>query len=154
IEFDGKRQLISPGPDQLQSYDPATGSELWRIRYIGFSNVPRPVFADGMVLFSIGYMKPEMWALRPDGSGDVTDSPIAWKFPRQAPANPSPLAVDGLLFFVSDAGVITCLEIDTGKQVWQQRVGGNYWASPILAEGRLYFCSEEGVVTVIKASRK
>ena len=66
----------------------------------------------------------------------------------------SPLLVEDLLFVVNRNGIATCLEAKTGRQVWQERLKGNYSASPIAAKGRIYFFSEEGVCTVIKPSRE
>ena len=54
---------------------------------------------------------------------------------------------------VSDAGLLSCREIATGREVWRQRLGGHYAASPIYADGRLYFCNQEGKATVIKPGR-
>ena len=70
------------------------------------------------------------------------------------PTRPSQLIVGDLLYVVSDAGVITCLELKTGKAVWQERLDGKYSASPLYVDGRIYFFSEEGVTTVIKPGRK
>lgn len=153
VESNGRRQLVSPGADQVQGYDPVTGEELWRVRYIGFSNVPRPIFLDGTLFVVTGYMKPELWAIRPDGEGDVTKTHVLWTFTRQVPANPSVLGADGLIYSVSDLGVLVCLDALSGKPVWQERLGGNYWASPVLADGRLYFSSENGTITVLRAGR-
>ena len=55
---------------------------------------------------------------------------------------------------VSDIGVASCLDVATGKLIWQQRLPGNYSASPILADGRIYFLSEEGVTTVIAPGKE
>ncbi len=154
IDVDGRPQLISPGADQTHAYDPATGRELWHVRYIGFSNVPRPVFGNGTVFLCTGYMKPELWALQPGGTGDVSETAPVWKHAKQVPANPSPVLVGDLLFFVSDGGIATCLESATGKPLWQQRLGGNFWASPVAVGDRLYFPSEEGAVHVLRASRE
>ncbi len=65
----------------------------------------------------------------------------------------SPVLVDDLLYMVSDDGMITCLEPETGKQVWQQRAGGSYAASPIYGDGRIYFCNQQGKTTVLKPGR-
>lgn len=153
VESNGRRQLVSPGADQVQGYDPSTGEELWRVRYIGFSTVPRPIFLDGTLFVITGYMKPELWAIRPDGEGDVTKTHVVWTFTKQMPANPSVLGADGLIYAVSDLGVLVCLDALSGKPLWQERLGGNYWASPVLADGRLYFSSENGTITVIRAGR-
>jgi outer membrane protein assembly factor BamB len=51
---------------------------------------------------------------------------------------------------VGDRGIATCLDLETGKAVWQKRLSGDYAASPIYAGGNLYFCNRTGKVTVVK----
>ena len=58
------------------------------------------------------------------------------------------------MYLVSDGGVATCLDGETGKQIWQKRVGGNYSASPVFGDGKIYFQSEQGEATVIEAGRE
>jgi outer membrane protein assembly factor BamB len=70
------------------------------------------------------------------------------------PKKPSLLLLDDLLFGIDDNGIASCLEARTGKEIWRERVGGNYSASPVLAQGHIYFFSEEGKTTVIEADRE
>ena len=49
-----------------------TGEELWKVRHNGFSIVPRPVYGHGLVFVVTDHDHPELWAVRPDGTGDVT----------------------------------------------------------------------------------
>ena len=148
-------QLISVGAFRARAYDPATGKEIWRVRYDdGFSNVPRPVFAHGLVFIATGFQQPSLLAVRPDGTGDVTKTHIAWTLKRGAPLTPSPLVVGDELYMVNDGGIATCLDARTGAVVWQQRIGGTYSASPVFADGRIYFLAEQGVTTVIAPGRE
>lgn len=149
IDVDGRAQLISPAADRLYAYDPATGTELWHIRYTGYANVPRVVAGDGVVYVCTGYSKPELWAMRAGGSGDVTDTHVVWKFAGQVPAKPSPLLLEKRIYIVHDQGTATCIDAETGAAVWQHRLGGNYSASPLYAAGRIHFFSEEGKATVM-----
>jgi outer membrane protein assembly factor BamB len=150
IRVGGNDQLVSVGAHRAAAYEPLTGREIWRVGYPnGFSNVPRPVFGDGLVYVTTGFHEPSVLAVRVDGQGDVTRTHVAWTLDRSAPLTPSPLLVDGLLYLVSDIGIATCVDARTGEVRWQQRIGGNHSASPILADGRIYFLSEEGVATVI-----
>src|SRR5262249_47600006 len=67
----------------------------------------------------------------------------------------SPILVDDLLYMAAnDSGILTCVEAKTGKQVWQERVGGKFWASPLYADGRLYFFDEDGHGHVVAAGRQ
>jgi outer membrane protein assembly factor BamB len=150
IESAGRRQVVSPGADQLQAYDAQTGEELWHVRYVGFSTVPCPVGGDGTIYFCTGFYEPELWAVRTDGSGDVTESHVVWKFSGAVPDTPSPILVDGRIYLVSNTGVGTVVDAATGKKLSQFRLGGNYSASPLYAGGRLYFCSHEGLTRVVE----
>jgi len=155
ITVNGRDQVVSVGAYRASAYDPATGKEIWMVRYEeGFSNVPRPVFAHGLVYIVTGFFQPAVLAVRPDGQGDVTSTHIAWSMTRGAPFTPSPIAVGDELYIISDLGVLSCVDATSGKLHWQQRLGGNHSASPVFAGGRIYFLSEEGVTTVIAPGKK
>jgi outer membrane protein assembly factor BamB len=155
IEHAGREQLIVPGAEWVVSYDPASGKELWRVNFgDGYSAVPRPVFADGSVYICTGFAKPELWAIRVDGSGDVSGTHVAWRYQKQVPEIASPVLAEGGIYFVSAGGVATALDAKTGEPFWQTRLGGAFSASPLAAEGRVYFTNEEGVTTVVAAGRE
>jgi outer membrane protein assembly factor BamB len=155
IEVDGRRQIVSSGPDAVMAYDPATGNELWKVRYAGgYSVVPRPVFGAGLLFICTGYDAPRLLAIKPNGAGDVTETHIAWELKKSAPLNPSPLLVGQELYLISDNGIASCLDAATGTVHWQERIGGNFSASPQYAAGRVYLQSEEGVGVVLKAGTK
>jgi outer membrane protein assembly factor BamB len=142
-------QLVSVGAYRTVAYEPLTGKEIWRVSYgEGFSNVPRPVFGHGLVFIATGFQEPSLMAVRVDGRGDVTRTHVAWTLTRGAPYTPSPLLVGDELYYVSDTGVLTCVDAKSGQVRWQQRLGGNYSASPVFADGRVYVLSEEGMTTV------
>ena len=155
IEHEGRRQLIAPGAQWIVAYDPANGGELWRVNHgSGYAVVPRPVFRQGLVYICTGYMKPELWAVRVDGSGDVTNTHVAWKFDRQAPEISSPVVVGEEIYFVSSRGIATCLDAQTGKLIWQHRLEGSYAASLLAADDKLYITSREGTTTVLRPGRE
>ena len=150
INVDGQDQIVSVAAFRASAHDPATGAELWRVRYgRGFSNVPRPVYGHGLVYIATGFQSPTMLAVRADGAGDVTGTHVAWRHRRGAPHTPSPLLVGRELYMVSDLGVMTCLDAESGEVHWQERIRGNYAASPVFADGRIYVQSEEGRTTVL-----
>src|SRR5690606_12356720 len=134
-------------------YDPRTGRELWKVSLPGHSSSPRPVYGDGLVFAATGYGDTQFWALRPGGLGQA-EAEVAWRMEgREAPQTPSPLFIGGLIYIVSNAGTVTCLEPATGEEVWSDRIGGSYMATPIHADGRLYFSNIQGDVYVLRAGR-
>jgi outer membrane protein assembly factor BamB len=143
-------QVISPGAFRAVAYEPRSGKELWQVRYgEGFSNVPRPVYGDGLVFICTGFQQPSLLAVRLDGKGDVTKSKVEWRLDRGVPLTPSPLLVGSELYLITDNGIATCVDARTGKEYWRARIGGNHSASPIYADGRIYFLSEEGETVVL-----
>jgi outer membrane protein assembly factor BamB len=157
IAINGQNQVISPGSGVVCAFEPKTGREIWRVRYgEGYSVVPRPVYSSkhNLVFLSSGFDRPSVLAIRPDGSGDVTDTHVAWQLAKGAPNTPSPLLVGDELYFVSDGGIASCVDAASGKVHWQERVGGNYSASPIYANGRIYFQNEDGTCVVVKSGRQ
>ncbi len=154
IDVAGTPQAISTGGDRVVAYNPRTGDEIWSSRYVGYSCVPRPVYGHGLVFICSGFDEPWLWAIRPDGGGDVTDSHVGWKLSHGAPLNPSPLLVGDELYIVSDNGIGSCLDAKTGERHWRERIGGNFSASPLFADGRIYFLNETGQATTIAPGRE
>jgi len=155
ITVGGREQLISVGAFRAYAYEPMTGKEIWFCDICGFSNVPRPVFGHGLLFIGTGFMKPELWAIRADGKGDVTQTHVAWREPKMAALKSSLALVGDALYMLHDgSGTLTCLNAKTGAQFWQEKLGGSFSASPIYVDGRLYFFNEKGQATVIKPGRK
>lgn len=153
IEVGGVTQMISPGSKAAYSYDPVTGRELWKVNTGGHSPATRALYEHGLVFFTAGSGKSEYFAVRPEVRGNVTDSHIVWRTPRGAPRLVSPVIVGDLLFLLGEGGVIRCVEAATGNEVWQERVGGEYYASLLYGDGNVYCFSQEGKSTVLKAGR-
>jgi outer membrane protein assembly factor BamB len=92
-----------------------------------------------------------LFAVRPDGHGDVTATHLAWKRTRNVPSRSSQILAGDHIFMISDTGMISCIDAKSGADVWQQRVDGAFSASPLFAEGRIYFFGEGGEVPVVAA---
>src|SRR5262249_43343937 len=106
----GKPQLILAGMGETAGYNPETGKLLGSFK--GPAEVTGNTVACGedLVLTSGGFPEKEILAIRPDGTGDVTRSHVAWRSGKGVTYVPSPLYHDGCLYVVNDGGVATCLE--------------------------------------------
>jgi outer membrane protein assembly factor BamB len=97
------------------------------------------------------------FALKPGGTGDVSESHVLWKKTRGLPYVPSAIVYRGQYVMVKDGGILTAYDIESGEEIYQKRAAasGSYYASPVAANGNIYFVSlSDGVSTVIKAGGK
>ncbi len=153
IDMNGQPAVVSTGADWVYGYDPAGGSELWRISYgqLGFSMSVRPVAGDGMFFFSTCFSKPEIFAVKYAG---VPKPEVVWHDSKSGPNMASPVFHDGMLFYVSDGGILSCVDAKTGQPHYRERIRGRFSSSPLLADGKLYCCSREGMTFVVEAKKE
>lgn len=150
IDVNGEKQIITPGSNVVSALNPKDGSEIWRVRYDGYSVVPRPVFGHGLLFLSTGFDHASALAIRPDGKGDVTDTHVAWKLDKGSPLTPSMLLVGNDIYMVSDQGIVSCVDAVSGAVHWQERVSRGTSASPLYADGKIYIQDELGSGYVLK----
>ena len=154
ITVKGKPELISPAAIATTAFDPLTGKVLWVVYHGGMNVTQPPLFGLGKVFLCTGDGGLKMLAVRPDGAGDVTKTHIDWKYSKNVPSRSSPILVDDLLYFANEmGGMLSCIDAKNGDPVWQERLGGSFWASPIYADGRLYLFNDEGTTTVGEIGR-
>ena len=152
IQYQGEQQLVIPGSQWCVAYRPRTGEAIWRVDYDrGFSTVPRPVFDGKHVFICTGFSGKGLWAISPDGRGDVTETHVEQITSKQVPHMSSPVVFGERLYTVNDAGIAQCFDTTTRKQLWKKRVGGKFSASLLYADRRIYLCSHEGRTTVLAA---
>lgn len=150
---DGPREvLISSAARATYGYDPSTGAELWRMDHPGFSMASRPLLVDGKVIVSTGFMRAELWAFRLGGEGNISDDAFLWRNTRGVPTMPSSVIVGDLLFQVSDRGMASAVDLETGETRWQERLGESHCASLLASGDRVYAFGVEGKSTIFRAS--
>ena len=149
----GRRELVTAGNQAIIGYDPATGRELWRIKGLESNAVPSPVAGDDVVVLSAGYPAKVALAMRPGGTGDASDR-VLWRYDKGTAYVPSPILVDGLLYLVTDKGLVTCLDARTGKVHYEggrPPSGTSFMASPVAVAGHLLMSNMDGDTIVLKA---
>jgi len=151
-------ELIVSSQRRVAAYDPITGKELWTARGMNFEVIPTPVVGHGLVFASSGRAGPTM-AIRPGGSGDVTNTHVAWTSPRGSPFVPSGIVVGDLLYLINDMqSILTVYEAATGKLVYQDRLGvairEGFSASPVHVNGKIFLTNDDGQTFVVEAGRQ
>ncbi len=148
-------ELIVNASERLDAYDPSTGEWLWRAGGPNQYPVPAATYDDrGTVYTSRGHRAGPYMAIRLGGRGDVGETHVAWHVPTGAPYISSILYYDGLIYMANGNGIVTAVDAETGRRVWQDRLGGIYSASPAAGDGKVYFFSETGETLVLEAGRE
>jgi outer membrane protein assembly factor BamB len=152
IEAGGKAQVITLAVPWVIAYSAEDGSELWRVDGLNGEVTPSAVYSAGLVLaISPGE---KMMAIKPDGSGDVSKTHIAWTAEDGIPDITSPVCTGELVFTLMSSGTLTCFDAATGKKVWEHDYEAQFHSSPAIAGGLLYLASQKGTVTAVEVSRE
>jgi outer membrane protein assembly factor BamB len=150
VDAGGHREIVLNGHNGVRGYDPATGKELWFCKGYNGRGEPIPAAAHGL-LYVVNGLAGDVYAVRPGGSGDVSETHRAWHTPRKAGRDlPSPIVVDNFLLVLSMNGILTCYDATTGKELWKERIGEHFSASPLAAGGLVYFQNESGETVVVR----
>lgn len=155
VSHKGRTQVIVNGTKRIRAYDLETGKELWQCGGMTTNAVPSPVVLDGVALAMSGYGSGgKAVAIPLDATGDVTDTTrVLWTHGRGTPYVPSPLLVDGRLYFTQGNGnLFTILDARTGKAlVDRERLPQkSFYSSPVAAAGRIYLVDQAGTTLVLK----
>lgn len=151
----GRTELIASGNEFVVSYDPRTGTELWRVRGTGGWTVPTPIAAHGIVVASAAHPVKRAVAVRLGGSGDVTGTPhVVWERDKGTGYTPSSLAYGDYAYLLTDAGLLTCIDIRTGEVKYEGARPprpSRVWSSPLAFDGKIFLTTEAGETHVIAA---
>ncbi len=159
VTHDGKTQAIVAAPSAVISYDIADGKEIWRCSGLGLNTIPAPVYDGKRVFVMSGFRNPNLLAIDLDGAkGDLTGTDkVLWTNQRGNSYTPSPVLQDGILYMLSDNGLLSALDAKTGKPHYmQQRLPKTYTfkSSLVAADGKLYMATEDGDVVIVKMGPK
>jgi outer membrane protein assembly factor BamB len=171
----GRMQVLFGGGDGwLRAYDAMSGDELWRFdgnpkdaRWLPRAGVlsrnfiiAAPVFADGRVFIAMGQSPGHgnapsfVYAISPNGQGDVTTSGLLWTSREVSRVVGTPIVKDGLLYVGDVGGTVHCLDAATGAHLWQHETNDPIWGCLLLAGDRLYVGNAGGLMTVLRAGRR
>jgi outer membrane protein assembly factor BamB len=152
FEAAGKAQILALSVPYAAAYNAADGAELWRVDCLNGEVTPSPIFAAGMVI--VASPSDKLVAIRPDGSGDVSKTHVAWTNEDNIPDITSPVCNGELVFTVNSGGLLMCLDVKDGKKAWEHEFDMEFQASPSLAGNRLYLFAHKGTAIVVEASRQ
>ncbi len=155
---EGKAELLMTGGDFVTAHDPGTGKELWRFEYwsrkVRDSRIIPTLVTGAGLIFGTRHKHNGVFALEPPAGG--TEGRLVWEWDEAAPDCSTPLFYEGRLYVLDGlrrGKVVTCLDPQTGRKLWQGELGGRspWWASLTAGDGKLYCISETGEVVVLRA---
>ena len=151
IRTPAREELVLNGDKGVRGYDPVTGRELWFCKGYCGRGEPVPAFANGLLHVVNGLPGGDVYAVRPGGDGDVSETHRVWHTPRRGGRDlPSPVVIGNYMLAMSMPGILYCYDSATGRELWKERLGANYSSTPLVAEGRAYFQSDVGECFVVE----
>lgn len=149
-EIGGRVQMVLSGSRHVASYDPRNGRLHWQVDGPTEQFVASMVYDGQLFYIAGGFPTHHVLGIRPDGSGNVTDTHVAWHSTEAHCYVPSPVVVDGRLLVADDRGTVNCFRAVTGQRLWKERMGEHYSTSPIVADGLVYLTADDGVTKIVK----
>jgi outer membrane protein assembly factor BamB len=138
--------------DGVLVVDPATGEKAWDQAAFKQRTVGSPILSGNRVIANNG-----------SGGGgnylvsmrlDDREHTTTWEMRQSASYVPTLIEVDSRVYVFADNGVVTCLDSESGKELWRERLSDGFWASPVSDGQSIYCLDKNGVVKVLKAGDK
>jgi outer membrane protein assembly factor BamB len=155
VQTGARTELIATMPGALRGLDPKTGKELWHCNGLNPLAYSDPIFVNDIIVgmggfggFAIG--------VKAGGNGDVTTTHRLWQEKRSAQRIGSGVAKDGRIYVVNEPGTVQCIDPQTGKVIWEERLRANgrtaSWSSLVLSGDRLYLLTQSSDTAVLRAA--
>ena len=147
----GKSQMILSGSKCVTSYNPDDGQLIWTIDGPTEQFVASLVHSEktGWLYMTGGFPEHHLMAIKPDGTGNVTNTHVPWHHNKGVAYVPSPIIHGDYLLIVSDSGIGHCIDASTGEVVWEERLREHH-ASLVSAGEMVLFINDFGTARWIK----
>lgn len=157
VSHQGRDEIILPAGNQLRAFAVGTGRSLWHCEGMNPLVYPSAAYGDGVIVAMGGYFGSVIFA-RPGGNGNITGTHRTYYEQRARKHRiGSPVIRDGYVYISNTPGIAECIELATGRVVWEERLPGigpkgETWGSSVLAGDRLYVVNQSGDTIVYRAS--
>jgi outer membrane protein assembly factor BamB len=155
VEAGNRTELVMNGTENVIAYDASNGKELWKTKGIDSNAIHTPLAGKGLVIVTAGFPAKRIIAIR---TGDQpADQRIAWEFSKGTGYVLSNILYGDYVYLSTDNGIVTCLEAETGKVMYE---GGrppkptNFMGSAVAYKGFVAMTSEDGDTFLLKAGPK
>ncbi|MEW5978107.1 MAG: PQQ-binding-like beta-propeller repeat protein [Acidobacteriota bacterium] len=156
VAANGRAELIMSFPEQVRAFDPRTGKELWVCQGLNPLIYSSPIYGEGVIVAMGGFLGTTV-AVKPGGNGNVTDTHRLWIRERNKNQLGTGVIHKGYFYVLDTPGIAECIELRTGKLIWQERVNGlgptnESWSSMVLSGDKIYILNQSGDTIILRAS--
>ena len=141
-------EFITLSDPWIIAYDPSNGKEFWRMDLLSTDMTPSSTYADGMLF--VTSESAELYAIKPGGQGDVTETHVAWSHDDGMPDIASPVTDGKYVLQPASGGFLNCVSVERKETAWEKYLPESASASPILADGKVYLFCEDGSAWIFK----
>ncbi|MFV1966787.1 MAG: PQQ-binding-like beta-propeller repeat protein [Pirellulaceae bacterium] len=154
VRHESRPLIITCSDPWVIAYAPQSGTEIWRADCLAPAEIgPSPVYSEGVVFAANDFAA--LSAIRADGTGDVSDTRIAWSVDVGLPDICSPLATDRFILLLTSYGTLTCFDKKQGGDpLWEEEFEVGFASSPSLVGNRIYLFSRKGRVWIVEPTRE
>tara|TARA_B100001250_G_scaffold343216_2_gene311810 strand:+ start:4181 stop:6358 length:2178 start_codon:yes stop_codon:yes gene_type:complete len=125
------------------------GKQIWSFNGVQKNTIPSATLGGDLILVGSSE-KPSSIALPGNKKGLLSKDQVQWTAENATSSMSSPLVIDGNVYYVNRAGVISCNDIKTGKKFWDHRLPSSCWTTPVGVDGLVYFFCKEGSTVIMK----
>ena len=162
---DGKTQLVVSALGLVGGFDPDSGEKLWTLDGLAGNRTPTPYPVGGgrfLIGGSGGRENPDADATNGlaeivsdgDSEGGGYSARLVWEAKKARSSFGTPIAADGVAYFVNRSGVLFAHDLETGEPVYTERLGESVWATPLAVGDRIYFVGSRGETVVVRTGRE
>lgn len=151
--INGRDELIMSWPEAVKAYNPRTGDLLWTCQGLTKLIYTSPLVREDVIVAMSGYGGSYL-AVKPGGSGDVTETNRLWRFPSAPQRIGSGVIVGDHVYIANEPSTAMCIELKTGKTLWTERLGARSWGTMLHADGKLYVTNSQAETIVLAAKPK
>jgi outer membrane protein assembly factor BamB len=158
VKVDNHDELVVTLPEVMKGFDPLAGKELWSCGGLNPLIYTSPVYGEGVVIGMGGYGGSSI-GVKAGGHGDVTATNRLWQNFRDKQRIGSGVISGGHIYMLTQPGIAQCIELRSGKPVWEERLQSpgrrsDSWSSAVLAGDKVYALAQGGDTFIFKASPK
>lgn len=162
VPVEERNHLVLSGSGSLVGLDPASGERLWTFTDISGNSTPTPMpLGNNRFLIGATVGRGESDAGNAAASngvvtisreGDAWKAEYLWRAKRATSSFGSPIAHQGMAYFVNRSGVLYGLDLTTGDERFAERISGSCWATPLAIGEQLYVFGRDGKIDIVSNS--